>query len=232
MKYKGVFFDLDGTLLPVDLDELLNQYFKALTIKVAPFVEPKFFMKALMESTGKMLYNDGSKTNEEAFMESFFKMVDQDPQQLRPIFDEFYRNEYRTLGQGIKPIPEARKAVELADAGGAQVILATNPVFPRAAVDARLEWAGLASYPFRHITSYENSRYCKPNPHYYGEVLEKTGLKGEDCLMVGNDSKEDLVAAELGFDTFLLEDWLIDRGSPYKPTYKGKWADLLEVLGQ
>lgn len=231
MKYKGVFFDLDGTLLSLDLDEFLNQYFNALTIKVSPFVEPKSFMKALMESTQTMLYNDGSKTNEETFMDAFFQRMNNEPQQLLPVFEDFYLNEFKSLGRNITARPEARQAVDLAAAGGAQVVLATNPVFPRAAVDARLEWAGLANYPFRHITSYENSSYCKPNPKYYGEILEATGLRGEDCLMVGNDSKEDLVAAELGFDTFLLEDHLLDRGSPYQPTWRGSWPDLLKVLG-
>lgn len=232
MRYKGVFFDLDGTLLPINLDEFINQYFQALTQKVAPYVEPQRFMKALLESTEKMFSNDGSKTNQEAFMEAFFQRVDNEPQKLLPIFDEFYRREYRQLGRGIQPRPEARRAVELAEAGGAQVVLATNPLFPREAVAVRLEWAGLADYPFRHITTYENSKYCKPNPQYFAEILAEVGLRGQDCLMVGNDTKEDLVAAELGFDTFLLEDYLIDRGSPYAPTWRGGWADLLEILGR
>lgn len=230
MKYKGVFFDLDGTLLAMDLDEFLNQYFRALTAKAAPYVESQHFMKSLLGATEKMLYNDGSKTNEEVFMEDFFLRVDKEPHELMPVFDDFYRREFRQLGKDVQPRAEARQAVEMATAGGAQVVLATNPLFPRMAVDARLEWAGLSNFPFRHITSYENSSYCKPNPAYYSEILAATGLRGRDCLMVGNDSKEDLVAAELDFDTFLLEEYVIDRGSPYTPTWRGGWADLLEVL--
>jgi len=232
MKYKGVFFDLDGTLLPIDMDVFISNYFGALTVKVSPFVEPKSFMKALMESTEKMLYNDGTMTNEKTFMDAFFQRLNNAPEQLLPVFEDFYRNEFRLLGKDIQATPEARRAVEMAEATGAQVILATNPLFPRAAVDARLEWAGLANYPFSHITSYENSSFCKPNPLYYSEILKVTGLRGEDCLMVGNDSKEDLVAAVLGFDTFLLEDHIIDRGSPHQPTWRGNWTDLLEVLGK
>lgn len=231
MRYKGVFFDLDGTLLPIDLDEFLNRYFRALTIKVAPYVEPKAFMKALLESTEKMLYNDGEKTNEQVFMENFFTQLDNDPRQLRPVFDDFYRKEFRLLGAGIQARPEAGKAVILAQSAGARVVLATNPVFPRAAVDVRLEWAGLAEFPFCHITSYENSNFCKPDPRYFAQILEKTGLRGEDCLMVGNDRKEDLASSELGFDTFLLDECLIDSPSPFKPTWQGNWSQLLEVLG-
>lgn len=130
MKYRGVFFDLDGTLLAIELDEFLNQYFRVLTAKAAPFVESQHFMKSLLEATGKMLYNDGSKTNEEVFMEDFFQRVDNEPQELMPVFDDFYRKEYRLLGKDILPRSEARQAVEMAAAGGAQVVLATNPLFP------------------------------------------------------------------------------------------------------
>ena len=33
--YRAVFFDLDGTLLPMDLDEFMNAYFKAIGSFVA-----------------------------------------------------------------------------------------------------------------------------------------------------------------------------------------------------
>jgi|SRR5690554_1033556 len=228
--YKGVFFDLDGTLLPVDLDELLNKYFDALAKKVQPYVAHEIFINTLLEATMEMMANDGSMTNEDRFMDAFFQRLDIEPGQLMPVLDEFYQKEYPQLGQDIQPASQARQAVEQA-AQQAQVVLATNPLFPRAAVEARLEWAGLADFPFRLITTYENSSYCKPNPHYYAEMLAKIGLRGEDCLMVGNDTKEDLVAAELGFDTFLLEDYIIDRETPHRPTWRGSWPELLGVLG-
>jgi len=194
--FKGIFFDLDGTLLPLDLAEMMNSYFRALTIKLSPLVEPVSFMEALMAGVEKMLYNDGRGTNEQVFMEAFFRRLDRDPRQLLPVFDEFYINEYRELGRHVVPRAEARRALDLAAASGAKVVLATNPVFPRLAVEARLEWAGLAGSPFTAITSYENSSFCKPNPGYYLEILQATGLQGPDCLMVGNDSKEDLVAGD------------------------------------
>src|SRR5690554_2390446 len=106
MRYKGVFFDLDGTLLPVDLEEFIARYIEALTAKVAPHVEPQRFRKALLESTAKMMNNDGSRTNEEAFMEAFFARVDIEPRELVPVFEDFYRREYRLLGRGIQARPE------------------------------------------------------------------------------------------------------------------------------
>lgn len=230
MKYKAVLFDLDGTLLPLDLDQFLNDYFRALSAKVAHKVAPDKFIPALLASTQLMLSNDGGDTNENRFMADFFQRLEHSPQDLRPIFDHFYQNEFRALGKDISPAPQAREAVEKVLASGARPVLATNPLFPLEAVKARLEWAGLRDFPFEHVTSYENSSFCKPNPGYYKEILEQLGLEGQDCLMVGNDTKEDLVAAALGLDTFLLEDYLIQRESPYPPTWRGGWADLLRVL--
>ena len=77
--------------------------------------------------------------------------------------------------------------------------------------ETRIRWAGLEPDEFEFFTTYENSNYCKPNLGYYREVLEKAGLNGEDCLMVGNDVGEDMVAAELGMKVFLLTDCMINK---------------------
>ena len=99
-------------------------------------------------------------------------------------------------------------------------VLATNPLFPACAVEARLRWAGLRPEDFSYITTYENSTYCKPNPAYFQEILEKTGLYAEQCIYIGNDAVEDLPARQLGIPTFLLTDNLIcpdDRLLEYIP---------------
>ena len=41
--------------------------------------------------------------------------------------------------------------------------------------------------------------------------METLGVKAEECLMVGNDVREDMVAQELGMQVFLLTDCLINR---------------------
>lgn len=230
MKYKGVLFDLDGTLLPLDLDGFIRDYFRALSASVAEHVEPQRFVAALLQSTQVMLDNDGSKTNSQVFTEHFFPLLDCQPDTLMPMFERFYREKFPELGRDIKPIPQARQAVEAALAGGAKIVLATNPVFPRAAVDARLKWADLADIEFDWVTSYENSRYCKPNPGYYTDILDKINLDPSECLMVGNDTREDASAAAVGMDTFLVEGYIVEHPSADTSTWRGSWQDLLELL--
>ena len=79
------------------------------------------------------------------------------------------------------------------------------------ATENRIRWAGLSVDDFELITTYENCHYCKPNPKYYTEILERTGLNPEECLMVGNDVTEDMVAQTIGMKVFLLTHCLINK---------------------
>lgn len=113
------------------------------------------------------------------------------------------------------------------------MILATNPLFPRVATESRVRWAGLEPEDFRLITVYENSCHCKPNPAYYQDVLREIGAKPEECVMVGNDAKEDMVALELGMKGFLLTDCLINsEGRAIDHIPQGNFSDLREFLEQ
>ena len=94
---------------------------------------------------------------------------------------------------------------------GLRAALATNPIFPAIATESRIRWAGLEPEDFEFYTTYENTGYCKPNPAYYQELLNRLGEDPECCLMVGNDVTEDMIARELGMQVFLLTDCLINR---------------------
>ena len=85
-------------------------------------------------------------------------------------------------------------------------------------------------YVEMHISYYDNSRYCKPSPGYFTEILDKLGLSAEQCYMVGNDVKDDMSAIALGFEGFLLTDHLIgDKGKVIK-CKKGDYSELLKLV--
>ena len=46
---------------------------------------------------------------------------------------------------------------------------------------------------------------------YYEEILENIGAKAEECVMIGNDVAEDMVAEKLGMKVFLLTDCIINK---------------------
>ena len=214
MNIKAILFDLDGTLLPMDQDLFMKYYFGSLAAKLVPHGYDKdTLVNNVWSGTKAMVMNDGSKTNEEAFWDTFCTLVGKDCRPDMPIFDSFYRNEFAAAKNACQPTPAAKEVVDLIKASGKRLILATNPLFPAVATENRITWAGLAKEDFELITTYENSSYCKPNPKYYVEILEKTGLKPEECLMVGNNAEEDMIAETLGMQVFLLTNCLINEKS-------------------
>ncbi len=114
---------------------------------------------------------------------------------------------------------------------GHRVVLATNPIFPAIATESRIRWAGLEPSDFEYYTTYENSRFSKPNLKYYEELLQKIGVEAGECLMVGNDVSEDMVAEKLGMKVFLLTDSMINKeGADIERYPHGDFDDLLTYI--
>lgn len=229
--FKAVLFDLDGTLLPMDTDLFLEQYLKLLSQATAPYIKPELFVPKLLEATYKMVANkDPGKTNEQVFIEEFFAATDLEPEIMMPVFKKFYQRDFCRLAEVCTPEPIVPLLVREALAKYITVI-ATNPVFPHIAIKERLRWVGIADLPFALITSYENMHYCKPHLEYYLEILEAINVKPEECLMVGNDVGEDLVAREIGMKTFLIDSHLINRcNRDYETDYQGSLRDCLDLI--
>lgn len=211
MNNPAILFDLDGTLLPMNYDEFTNGYFRLLCKKMAPLDYPADkLVPAIWAGVKAIIQGDGSTTGETRFWQEFAKVFGDRVYTDKPVVDSFYDNEFNQANVYTQPTPLARTLVDAAQEKGSQVILATNPIFPRNGIVSRLNWAGLKETDFDLITSYENSHYCKPDPRYYTEILEKQSLLPEHCVMIGNDVKEDVTAAQkLGIKTFLIKDCLI-----------------------
>ena len=232
MNIKAILFDLDGTLLPMDQDLFMKYYFGALAAKLVPLGYDKDTLVAnVWTGTKAMVMNDGSKTNEDAFWDTFCALVGKDCRMDMPIFDSFYRNEFAAAKNACQPTAKAKEIIDLIKPSDKRLILATNPLFPAVATENRITWAGLAKEDFELLTTYENSSYCKPNPKYYTEILEKTGLKAEECLMVGNNAEEDMIAETLGMKVFLLTDCLINEKNADISKYpNGSFEELKTFL--
>ena len=114
---------------------------------------------------------------------------------------------------------------------GKTAVLATNPVFPEIGIDSRVRWAGLTPELFSIRTSYETIGYCKPNPAYYRVLAHRTGCDPEECLMIGNDTQDDLAAKKIGMQVFLLTDCLIhENGEDCSGVPQGDYDALLRYL--
>jgi len=204
--FSAILFDLDGTLLENDINRFLPAYLQSLGKFMAPRLDPSRLTDALMTGTQAMLRNDDPEiTLKQAFDAVFFPMVGLDRASLGPEFDRFYREEYPLLKDPTRPVEAAPRAVEYAFARRWKVVVATNPLFPMAAMDRRLEWAGIdpASTPFDLVTSYETMHFAKPHPEYVAEVLGRIVAQPAEAVFVGNDPSEDIAPARaLGLASF------------------------------
>lgn len=227
-----VLFDLDGTLLPMEQDLFVKAYLKELSLKGSQIgCEPGRLVQIVMEGAAAMAANDGSMTNEERFWQLFLAEFGGVAEDHIAHFDRFYRKEFTRVAHVVKPTPLANLAVQLLKAKGYQMVLATNPIFPRIAILERMRWAGIDPDDFSLITTYESSRYAKPNLDYYREILAVTGLSPHQCLMVGNDVQEDLCASQLGMEVYLVTDNVINANEDdYSHYPHGNRQALLHYL--
>lgn len=227
-----ILFDLDGTLLPMDQDKFIEYYLGKMAQMLAPHgYDPKLLIKAIWEGCGAMVKNDGSQLNETVFWQVFDRIFGEGSRKDEPLFEEFYRTEFQKAKNVCGFNPLAAEIIQQIKDMGYQTVLATNPLFPAIATQSRVRWAGLKPEDFSLITTYENSKHCKPNPAYYRDILETLGLKAEECVMVGNDVTEDLIAETLGIKVFLLTDCIINKENKDFSSYpSGSFPELLTYI--
>lgn len=224
-------FDLDGTLLPMDNDHFTRGYFQKLVPYMAKVLPQESFLAQMLKSTEHMVTNEDSDlTNEQAFKQHFLEGIGEVEEGFWPYIEAFYANEFGELIELCHPTPIARAICEAAMAKGYRLVLATNPLFPRVATQQRMAWAHLQDIPFERVTTYENSHFCKPNPKYYEEILQKLDLSPTECMMIGNDTFEDLIAGSLGMQTYLVTDCLKEGEKRLPFTHQGTLTDLLSFV--
>lgn len=227
---KAVCFDLDGTLLPLDVDEFCKYYFGMLARHMVPHgYDPKALIGGIIAGTKAMQQNDGSRTNEQAFWDEFCKIFGEDARADERKFAAFYENEFDKARAACGFDPASAPALRACKELGLRVCIATSPFFPEIATRKRLQWAGIDPAEVEFYTTYEDHRHCKPSLGYYREVLARLGLAPEECLMVGNDVREDMVARELGMHVFLLvNDYLLNKDNADITAFpRGNFDDLL-----
>ena len=207
-----ILFDLDGTLLHFGQAEFIETYFAELAkVFAKKGLSPEEAVKAVWAGTKAMMLNDGSKPNTERFWDTFAEVSGVSNKLLMEIeaaCDDFYTNEFNLVKSIIKHSDVPKRLIKMMKEKGYTLVLATNPLFPECGVISRLGWGEIDSCDFTLLTHYGNSAFCKPNLGYYRDILTIIGKNPEECLMVGNNPAEDMIAGELGMKTFLVTNCL------------------------
>jgi FMN phosphatase YigB (HAD superfamily) len=224
---RGVLFDLDGTLLDLDLDVFLRRYFIALGAVAAAHFPDTDLLPPILTATGAMQGPHPGVTNREVFFADFEERTGIDLEAAWSVFDDFYRDVFPSLGEGYGPAAGAVEAVEVARALGLRMAIATQPIFPRAAIEHRLAWAGLSHTDFDAVTTYEVMTACKPLAEYFRQTAEMIGCDPRECLMVGDDRSLDMPAGDVGMRTFY-----VGNSPGTHADFHGTLGDLPDVLAR
>ena len=208
---KCVLFDLDGTLLPIDTVKHIKEYFVEIRkyFETHGFAGDEFFA-VFMSAVRSMTKSTGEDTIERVFWQEMENAIPGIKERLSPALDDFYKNHFPALSRNAYSDGAARELIELCHSQKLDCVIATSPFFPRVAIVERLSWCGLSPDDFVYMTGYEDSKYAKPNPKYFAEILDRLSLRADECIVIGNDARDDLAAESVGLSVFLIERDLLN----------------------
>lgn len=230
---KAVFFDLDGTLLSMDEKRFLEIYFESLGRWLTDngrYSKP--FIDGTIAGTRAMFKNDGAITNEavfwKLFKESYGSISDEDISLMDGYYDKYFEETFVTCAK----IEESAEIVKFCREAGLKVVLSTNPLFPRVATLKRMAISELHEEDFDLVTSFENSSYCKPNPKYFTDLLERFDLSPDEVILFGNNTNDDgECALGAGIKCYIIESKdLIESDKATHDFERIKITDVIDTI--
>jgi len=213
---KTFLFDLDDTIINLNWQVFEKEYYGGLAEAFSHLMSKEQVIRCVYLSYKYMIEVVDERTNKEKFYDKMAELSGIDKNILMKEEPNYYINHYDDLKGITKPIDDMVKSVRLLLDKGYNLVIASNPVFPAIATLKRLSWIGFKENDFLKITSFDTEYACKPRIEYYEYLLDELNLKAEDCIMVGNDRKEDMMVALLNIEGILITDYLIDSNDNYK----------------
>lgn len=226
---RAVLFDLDETLLDIDLSAYLRLFASQrlrLLSQIARRGALSLALPYALSTTAMIGRRDDELANGTFFARRFEELtaIPLDDPVIADCIDCFDREVLNPLAATrVRHAPRrgARQAIEAALALGLDVALATNPTFPLRCTQERMRWAGVEDVAFKTVTSLEGSTRTKPWARYYEQVCDQIGRAPAECVMVGNDPRYDFVPEQLGIPTLYV-------GS--RPDRRALWSGDMEDL--
>jgi len=203
---KAVLFDLDNTLILFEEEKFLLGYYPVLAARFAGVFPDGKFAERLMKATVVLRDNDGSKINRELFLEAFCDGLKVGRDDVWNRFEQFFGLDFDMFKDAVTATPGAQAAFRHVKARGLKIVVATNPIWPLVVQKKRLAWAGLGDIDVDLITHIDNMSYCKPQLGYFRQICQLINVQPEECLMVGDDPANDMVAAGAGMKTYQATD--------------------------
>lgn len=227
---EAVLLDLDDTLLGNSMETFIPRYLDLITRFAAEHVDRETMTEVLLLGTAAVRKNtDPNITNREAFWKYFTQKTNIQADPIEAVFDPFYRSDFHLLQEITTRQPVAADLVRLCFERDLKVVIATDPLFPSSAVEARLAWAGIPvdELPYTLVTTYEDMHATKPHKAYYREILTKIETPAGKAIMIGDNWENDIVpAAAIGLFTYWIQLAGAEPPDPALPTAYGSLDDF------
>ena len=229
---KAVLFDLDDTLLGNATETFMPPLYKAWAEALADILPPDETVTSLRAAAQAMMATvHPHQTNGEVFYEAFTAASGVDHRIVQERFEAYYRGEFAAIQALTTRRAVARPLVQYCFEQGYKVIIATNPMFPRVAIEKRLAWAGVpvTDFDYALITHLDNMHATKPNAAYYREIMAKIDEDPWEAIMIGDDWQNDIAPTDkLHFATFWVADDDVPAPAPMKATSRGTLEKLYD----
>lgn len=210
-------FDLDETILNLNWNLFEKDYYMKLAYAFSELLPIDKAAYYIQTSYRYMVdFVDNKRTNKDRFYDKMVELSGADKEKMIELEPHFYLEHYEDFKKYTYPNSNMVESVKTLNDKGFPLVIASNPVFPAIATLKRIAWAGLDASIFKRITTFENEYACKPRIEYYENLLKELQLKAEDCIMVGNDIGEDMMASLLNIKCILITDDVIDSGEDYE----------------
>jgi FMN phosphatase YigB (HAD superfamily) len=229
-----VLWDLDGTLVG-----FRRRTFGVLMPLVAAaaftdLIGPWRFLALLKEILPQVRANTGQETNHELLVHLIAEHLGSDDASIDARLRRLAGSGFPLLQRCFYPQPGVPELVDELAARGLRQVITTNPLWPLDTALARLTWGRIDATRFTFIASGESMSRSKPQVDYYQELLRLVGVHPGECVMIGDDARNDGPASALGIPVYLLNAANgFDCGAGAEPTLvtAGDWPALKAWLG-
>jgi HAD superfamily hydrolase (TIGR01549 family) len=188
--------------------------------------------------------NNGKQNNRDIFLEHVVSGHEMGRDEFWQRSMDFYQNDFDKACPTVRTPDKLYEVLKELKQMGLRLVIASNPIYPRIAMEKRLCWVKVDPDDFELITHMENMNFVKPDADYYLQICNMLGVLPENCLMVGNDPESDMAAAGINIRTYLTTDGgTTDYGSlsleddqqeqnsvSHKPDFKGSLSDVIHAV--
>ncbi len=202
----AVLLDLDNTLVLFDEAVYVDRYFDRLAPRFSDLFPDQELRRRVVGATAALLENKGGDSNRAFFLSRFCSGAGIEPEEAWERFVRFYEEDYPSIRVAAAAAPGLAAVLERLGRSRLKLALASNPVFPKIAQEARMAWAGIAENHFDLFTHIENMSFVKPDTGYYRQICDMLREPPAACLMVGNDRVGDMAAKLAGLKTYRTTD--------------------------